>query len=123
MLRTQGEDRTTYAQLAAQCYERSVGLDGTDLDVRTDLATAYLNDGQNPMQAVETVKEVLAEDPDHVRANFNFGLMLAQINRADQAQEQFEKVIALTEPGGPVRQRAEQELARLEAAQSGTASG
>ncbi len=123
MLRTQGGDRAAYAQLAAQCYERSVALDDTDLDVRTDLATAYLNDGQNPMQAVETVKDVLAEDPDHVRANFNFGLMLAQINRADQAQEQFEKVIGLTEPGDPVRQRAEQELARLEAAQAGTASG
>ncbi len=122
MLRTQGPDRTTYAQLAAQNYERSVALDDTDLDVRTDLATAYLNDGQNPMQAVETVKEVLAEDPDHVRANFNFGLMLAQINRTDQAQEQFEKVIGLTESGDPVRQRAEQELDRLQGA-SGTASG
>ncbi len=123
MLRTQGPDRAAYAHLAAESYERSLALDDTDLDVKTDLATAYLNDAQNPMRAVETVKEVLAEAPEHVRANFNFGLMLAQINRADQAQEQFEKVIGLTEPGDPVRQRAEQELARLRAAQAGTASG
>lgn len=123
MLRTQGPDRATYARLAAENYERSVALDDTDLDVKTDLATAYLNDSQNPMQAVETVKEVLAEDPNHVRANFNFGLMLAQINRTDQAQEQFQKVISLTESGDPVRQRAEQELVRLQAAQAGTANG
>lgn len=123
MLRTQGETRTFYAQRAAENYERSVALDDTDLDVRTDLATAYLNDGLNPMQAVETVKEVLGEDPEHVRANFNFGLMLAQISRTDQAQERFEKVLTLTEAGDPVRERAEQELARLQAAASGTANG
>ncbi len=124
MLRTSaGPDRAAFARLAAENYERSLALDSTDLDVKTDLATAYLDDAQNPMQAVATVKEVLAADPDHVRANFNFALMLARINRTAQAQAQFEKVIALTEPEDPVRQRAEQELARIEAEQSGTASG
>jgi Tfp pilus assembly protein PilF/ribosomal protein L40E len=119
MLRTQGPDRATYAQRAAQNYERSLELDPEDLDVKTDLATAYLNDATNPMRAVEIVKEVLEEDPDHVRANFNYGLMLAQINRTDQAQEQFEKVVSLTEPGDPVHQRAEQELARMQSVQGG----
>jgi tetratricopeptide (TPR) repeat protein len=122
MLRTQGPDRATYAQRAAQNYERSLELDPEDLDVKTDLATAYLNDATNPMRAVEVVKEVLEENPDHVRANFNYGLMLAQINRVDQAQEQFEKVVSLTEPGDPVHQRAEQELARMQAT-DGTVSG
>ncbi len=123
MLRTQGPERATYAQLAATTYERSLELDPNDLDVKTDLATAYLNDQTNPMRAVATVKEVLATNPDHVRANFNYGLMLAQINRVDQAMEQFEKVIGLTEGDDPVHQRAEQELARMQAAQGGTASG
>ncbi len=123
MLRAQGPDRATYAQLAAEAYEKSLEIDSTDLDVKTDLATAYLNDQQNPMQAVATIKAVLAEDPDHVRANFNYGLMLAQINRVDQAIEQFQKVVGLTEADDPVHQRAEQELARIQAGQGGTASG
>ncbi len=123
MLRTQGPDRASYAQQAAAAYERSLELDASDLDVKTDLATAYLNDAQNPMLAVQTVKDVLAEEPDHVRANFNYGLMLSQINRTDQALEQFDKVVALTEPDDPVHQRAEQERARLRAASGGTANG
>ena len=123
MLRAQGPDRATYAQLSATAYEKSLAIDSTDLDVKTDLATAYLNDQQNPMRAVATVKEVLTKDPDHVRANFNYGLMLAQINRIDQALEQFQKVVGLTDPSDPVHQRAEQELARLQAEQGGTASG
>ncbi|MEP0548735.1 MAG: zinc-ribbon domain-containing protein [Rhodothermales bacterium] len=123
MLRTSGADRATYAQLAAEAYEQSLAIDSTDLDVKTDLATAYLNDQQNPMQAVATVKEVLTTDPNHVRANFNYGLMLAQINRVDQAIEQFQKVIGLTEHDDPVHQRAEQELTRMQSGQGGTASG
>ena len=123
MLRTQGPDRAVYAQFAAENYERSLDLDPEDLDVKTDLATAYLNDATNPMRAVEVVKEVLDTDPDHVRANFNYGLMLAQINRVAQAQAQFEKVVGLTEPGDPVHERAEQELARVRSVQGGTANG
>jgi cytochrome c-type biogenesis protein CcmH/NrfG/ribosomal protein L40E len=122
MLRTQGDDRVDYAQRAAENYERSLELDPDDLDVKTDLATAYLNDATNPMRAVEVVKEVLETNPDHVRANFNYGLMLAQINRVDQAQTQFEKVVNLTDPEDPVHQRAEQELARVRAAQSTVSS-
>lgn len=123
MLRAEGEERVALAQRSAAAYERSLELDPSDLDVKTDLATAYLNDARNPMLAVETVKEVLAEEPDHVRANFNYGLMLAQINRMPQAAEQFEKVVALTEPEDPVHQRAEQELARVRSSQTGTAAG
>jgi len=122
MLRTQGGDRADYAQRAAENYERSLALNPDDLDVKTDLATAYLNDATNPMRAVEVVKEVLETNPDHVRANFNYGLMLAQINRTEQAQTQFEKVVNLTDPADPVHQRAEQELARVRAAQSSTVS-
>lgn len=123
MLRSSGPDRASYAQLAGAAYEKSLAIDSTDLDVKTDLATAYLNDQQNPMRAVATVKEVLETNPDHVRANFNYGLMLAQINRAEQAITQFQKVVGLTDHDDPVHQRAEQELSRLQAGPGGTTSG
>ncbi len=123
MLRTQGPDRSAYAQQAVGAYERSLARDSTDLDVKTDLATAYLNDPQNPMQAVETIRAVLDADPDHARARFNYGLMLAQIGRTDQAAEQFERVVELTGPEDIVHGRAQEELARLRAATAGTAAG
>lgn len=122
MLRTDGPERPELARRAATAYERSLDLNPEDLDVKTDLATAYLNDGQNPMKAVEMVKEVIDEDPGHLRARFNYGLMLTQIGRFDQAVEQFEEVVALTAPGDPVRERAEAEVARLRS-MTGAASG
>ena len=59
------------------------------------MATAYLNTG-NPMLGVTAIKRVLEAAPDHLNANFNYGLMLARINRTDQALEQLARVLELS---------------------------
>lgn len=115
MLRTQNaEERATYAQRSARAYEAALEREPGDLDVKTDLATAYLNDPQNPMEAVTVILEVLDADPDHARARFNYGLMLAQIGRFEQAREQFERVVASTTDDELVHERARAELAQLD---------
>lgn len=115
MLRTQDpQERSTYAQRSARAYEAALEREPDDLDVKTDLATAYLNDPQNPMEAVTVILEVLDADPDHARARFNYGLMLSQIGRFDQAREQFERVVASTSDDELVHERARAELAQLD---------
>jgi len=114
MLRAEGPEREQYARRSAYAYEQALEQDPSDLDVKTDLATAYLNDPVNPMRAVEVVREVLDANPDHARARFNYGLMLAQIGRSDQAREQFQRVIALTAADDLVHERAQEELERLD---------
>ena len=104
--------RQSMANLAVAAYERMLQLDPEDLDVRTDMATAYLNTG-NPMKGVDEIKRVLESDPMHLNANFNYGLMLARINRADKAVEQLEKVLTLTEEGSEHYLRASEVLAAL----------
>ena len=91
---TQTTERGSAAVSAVNAYQATLALDPDNLDVRTDMATAYLNTG-SPMLGVTEIKKVLEVDPDHLNANFNYGLMLARINRTEEAISQLERVRAL----------------------------
>jgi tetratricopeptide (TPR) repeat protein len=119
MLRAEGPERSEYARRSAEAYEEALEQNPEDLDVKTDLATAYLNDPTNPMRAVEVVREVLDANPNHARARFNYGLMLAQIGRGEQARDQFEQVLALTNADDLVHERAREEIERIDALSPG----
>jgi tetratricopeptide (TPR) repeat protein len=115
--------RAALAQQAVDLYDRSLALDD-DPDVRVNLAVAALLDPRNPMRAVQELQAVLTDNPDHVEANFNMGLMRMQIGRLDAAAESFRRVIALTPADDPVHRRATEALAAVEGAMAqGGASG
>ena len=117
MLNLPETERAPLAARAAAYYERSLAVED-DPDVRANRAWA-LQYGENPMAAVQEMRAVLDAHPDHAVANYNFGLMLLKIGRTEQAQERFEKVVAVTEHTDPVHERAEQELARIRGALPG----
>lgn len=81
---------------AATFYERYMELQPDNLDARTDLSASYFSSGKTD-QAIQTVNAVLAENPEHIKANFNLGIMLWQ-GKGDltAARKQFEKVLELT---------------------------
>ena len=108
-----GPERVKAAQRAARAYEKALELDGNNLDVRTDLGVAYLNDPSSPMLAIQNTNQVLEADSNHVQANFNKGVMLAQIGRTDEAIRLFRKVMQLSAPGEPAHERAKQVLNQL----------
>lgn len=114
MMKVSGSAQTQYARRAISAYQRSLELDPDDLDVRTDMAVAYLYDPDNPMEAIKQTNQVLDQDPDHVQANFNKGIMLMQIGRTGQAADQFRKVMEITPDTGRVHRRAQQALQRAE---------
>ncbi len=101
-----GPERVRASKRASAAYLKSLELEPGDLDVRTDLGVAFLNDPANPMAALRETNAVLEADSNHVQANFNKGVMLAQIGRNDQATRHFEKVASLTEPGSAAHDRA-----------------
>jgi cytochrome c-type biogenesis protein CcmH/NrfG len=118
-----GPERVKSAQRAARAYEKALELDPDNLDVRTDLGVAYLNDPSSPMLAIQNTNQVLEADSNHVQANFNKGVMLAQIGRTQEAVRLFEKVIQLSDPGEPAHERAQQILGQLGAPAGETTSG
>ena len=108
MERQPSADRAVFAKRAIAGYQRALEINPDNLDVRTDMAIAYMYDPDNPMKAIQETNEVLKRNPDHVQANFNRGIMLMQINRMDEAVKQMEKVKRLVnDPEDPVYQRAE----------------
>ena len=106
------QDPSRKAPVAAQAitaYQAVLAQDPDNLDVRTDMATAYLNTG-SPMQGVTEIKRVLEADSTHLHARFNYGLMLTWINRPDQAIEQFEQVKTLVGDSSDYYQRADEAI-------------
>lgn len=109
-----GPERVRFAKSAIAAYRKVLELEPDNLDVRTDLAVAYMSDPDNPMLAIQENAAVLAVDSLHVQANFNRGIMLLQINRIDGAIAQFEKVQRIVgDPQDPMYVLAEQALLQV----------
>ena len=112
MQQAEGSAKMAYANEAIAAYSKSLEIDPANPDVRTDMATAYLATN-NPMEGVQQITQVLDDYPDHVQANFNYGVMLSMIGRTDQSIAQFERVLELVEPGTDTYQQAELALREL----------
>ena len=110
----EGPGKIALATQAIEAYNQSLELDPENPDVRTDMATAYLATN-NPMEGVRQIRQVLDANPDHVQANFNYGVMLSMIGRTDQSIVQFERVRTLVPPGSETYQQAEMALRELQA--------
>lgn len=113
----EGGLRSTAAQQAIDAYQRVLEADPGNLDVRTDMATAYLS-SNNPMQGVQEIKRVLEADSTHLQARFNYGIMLAMIGRADQAVAQFERVKAQVGTASPYYDQADEAIRSVKAGAS-----
>jgi ribosomal protein L40E len=100
--------RAAWAVRTIGFYQRALDINPSNLDVRTDMAIAYMYDPQNPMEAVNQTNLVLEADSLHIQANFNLGIMLFQINRPDRAASQFQKVMdIIADPSDDTYQRAQ----------------
>ena len=80
------------------------------------MAWAYQWNPGTPMQAVIEHQAILAANPDHVEANFNFAMMQTRIGRYERAAELFQRVVSLTDHENPIHQRAATELEAVQAA-------
>ncbi|NQV72854.1 zinc-ribbon domain-containing protein [bacterium] len=115
--------RTPWARKAIAAYQEVLKINPANLDVRTDMAIAYMYDPQNSMMAIQETNAVLAQDSLHMQANFNRGIMLMQIDRTVQAAEQFQKVMELIgDPDDAVYIRAKELADRLKSEAAATNS-
>ncbi len=107
----EGEAKAAYARKAVESYQNALQINPDNLDVRTDMAIAYMFDPDNSVQAIAQTNMVLEADSLHIQANFNRGIMLLRINRFEEAAFQFNKVMRIVaDPQNPIYQRAESAL-------------
>jgi lipopolysaccharide biosynthesis regulator YciM len=62
-------------------------------------AVALVQDGNNPMQGIMMLREILEEDPQRVEAHWHLAHFSVQSGQYEKAVERFEKVIELDEQG------------------------
>ncbi|MDX1740416.1 MAG: zinc ribbon domain-containing protein [Rhodothermales bacterium] len=113
----EADAKAVFAKRAIESYQAALQINPDNLDVRTDMAIAYMFDPDNSVQAIAQTNMVLEADSLHIQANFNRGIMLLRINRFEDAAFQFNKVKRIVaDPQNPIYQRAESALEALQQA-------
>lgn len=85
-----------YANPGVRYYDRYLAESPGDNTARADYASLLYYSGQTD-RAVQEVSKVLADQPNHINANYNLGIILYGGRRdTEGAREQFEKVVELT---------------------------
>jgi tetratricopeptide (TPR) repeat protein len=105
-------DRARVAEVArhvASAYEAVANERPQDLDARTRMGEAYLLTN-NPMKGIRAINNVLGDDSTFVPARFQKGLALLQINRLDQAIQEFRAVQEYADPQEPFYKQAERAI-------------
>ncbi len=69
--------------------------ENTPLDEKVEEAVKVVQTGENPMQGVMMLREVLEEDPDHLEATYSLGMLSMQSNQHEKAIERFKRVLEI----------------------------
>ncbi len=118
-------DRDRIAEVArhvATAYQAVVDEQPEDHDARTRMGEAFLLTS-NPMRGIEAINAVLEDDSTFVPARFQKGLALLQINRLDEALQQFELVQTHADPEEPFYKQAERAIEVINEQRGGGEAG
>ena len=89
---------------AIQYYEKALALRPNDVNVRTDMGTAFFYSG-NPRRAIEEFERSLKVDPKHAQTLFNMGIVKMDGLKDNQgAVAAWERLLA-TNPDYPEKQK------------------
>jgi tetratricopeptide (TPR) repeat protein len=92
-----------FVQNAIEAYKNAVKLKPADLDAKTGLGIAYVNqtsmgmtdpDGGSPMQGIMLLLDVVKQEPNNRNANLNLGLFAMKSGQYDKAVTRFKNMIA-----------------------------
>lgn len=88
---------------AISCLKNAVKLKPNDLDAKTGLGIAYVNqtslgmpdaEGGSPMQGIMLLLDVVKQDPKNRNANLNLGLFAMKSGQYEKAVQRFKTIIA-----------------------------
>ncbi|MDP9079775.1 MAG: tetratricopeptide repeat protein [Bacteroidota bacterium] len=93
----------TFVINAIASYKNAVKLNPADMDAKTGLGIAYVNqtssgitdpDGGSPMQGIMLLLDVVKQDPKNHNANLSLGLFAMKSGQYEKAVARFKTVIA-----------------------------
>ncbi len=95
--------RPAFIENAIEAYKNAVKLKPEDLDAKTGLGIAYVNqtslgiadpNGGMPMQGIMLLLDVVKKDPNNRNANLNLGLFAMKSGQFEKAVARFKTLIA-----------------------------
>ncbi|HAA23428.1 MAG TPA: peptidase [Cytophagales bacterium] len=89
-----GLSQAAEAQLAAKYLNLVLEAEPSNLDIKAKLGMTYVV-GENPMQGILLMRDVVEEDPTNVMALFNLGMLSRQSGQTEKAVERFEAVLEI----------------------------
>jgi len=96
-----------FVRNAIECMKNAVKLQPANLDAKTGLGVAYVNqtssgiadaDGGSPMQGIVLLLDVVKQDPNNINANLNLGLFAMKSGQYEKAVQRFKTIVTL-KPG------------------------
>ena len=89
------EEKSYSLKNAVECYENALKTEPKNNDVRADLALCFVENPEEPMKGVKMLLEIVNENPDHLKANMNLGILSVRSGQYDKAINRFEKVLTI----------------------------
>ncbi len=90
------QKRNGMAVKARAYFIKLLDRDPHNLDVKTKMALTYFGTGEPPMQGVNLLREVLAEDPKFKPALYNMGMLAVQSGQYGKAINWLDQLLALS---------------------------
>jgi tetratricopeptide (TPR) repeat protein len=92
-----------FVKNAIVCFKNAVKQKSADLDAKTGLGIAYVNqtslgitdaDGGSPMQGIMLLLDVVKQDPANRNANLSLGMFAMKSGQYEKAVQRFKTIIA-----------------------------
>lgn len=90
-------------------YKKFLEKNPKDANARVDLGICYFESGQSDLAQKEMLA-ALKDDPKHLQAHFNLGIVNLKERRIQEANDWFKKTIALAPAGSEIGVQAKQFL-------------
>lgn len=87
--------RVYFVNKAIDSYKKVLEINPKNYDAKTDLGVCYAEGTSNPMQGIMMLREVVQEDPKHVMAQYNLGILSVKSGQLDKAVDRFETVLKI----------------------------
>ncbi len=87
--------RVYFVSKAIDAYKKVIAINPTNDDAKTDLGVCYAEGSPNPMQGIMMLREVVQQNPKHLMAQYNLGVLSVKSGQLDKAIERFKKVLEI----------------------------
>ena len=91
---TNAEISNKFAVKARGFYEKVLALNPGNKDAKSDMAMTFVT-SENPMQGIMMLREIVQQDPKHVKSQLNLGMLSVQSKQFDKALARFETVLEI----------------------------